>query len=143
MFVIVVKNTLFMVLVGARWADLFPACLAAQQPGDPPARLPHHLLHTVHSAGCRHGHGILWARTQYGMINSFLASKGFSVIPFLSRPSFQPSLIVIQCCRRQLDRDLPGCAGCPRTLHEAATVDGANLGALPNITILCVLPFCS
>jgi len=72
----------------------------------------------------------LWMyNTQFGLINGFLASHGMKVIPWLSSPSLaKPSLIIVQCWANgsAIVIFLAALQDVPRTLYEAATVDGAG-----------------
>lgn len=135
MFVLVVKNTMYMVLVGVP-AGLVTAFLLASLLNNRVLFRP--LFRTIFfipSIVPAVATAMVWLwvlNTQYGMINSFLASKGLSVIPFLSRPSLaKPSLIVIQCWAggSAIVIFLAALQDVPRTLYEAATVDGANAWA--------------
>jgi len=67
--------------------------------------------------------------TQYGAINGALKSLGFSTIPFLSNPTLaKPSLIVIFIWAQgaAVVIFLAALQDVPRTLYEAAELDGAN-----------------
>ena len=72
----------------------------------------------------------LWIyNTQFGLINGFLASRGMKVIPWLSSPMLaKPSLIIVQCWAEgsAIVIFLAALQDVPRSLYEAATVDGAN-----------------
>jgi multiple sugar transport system permease protein len=72
----------------------------------------------------------LWVyNTHYGVINSFLASHGMQVIPWLSKPSLaKPSLIIIQAWAQgsAIVIFLAALQDVPRSLYDAAVVDGAN-----------------
>jgi len=72
----------------------------------------------------------LWVyNTQYGVINSFLASHGWRVIPWLSDPKLaKPSLIIIGAWAQgtAIVIFLAALQDVPRQLYEAALVDGAN-----------------
>ena len=72
----------------------------------------------------------LWIyNTQWGMINTFLASQGLPIIPFLSDPNLaKPSLIIINCWAQggSIVIFLAALQDVPRTLYEAALVDGAG-----------------
>ena len=66
---------------------------------------------------------------QYGAINAVLTSLGFSAIPFLSNPSLaKPSLVVVSMWTQgaAVVIFLAALQDVPRSLYEAATVDGAN-----------------
>jgi multiple sugar transport system permease protein len=146
MFVIVVKNTLFMVLVGVPAGLVTSFLLASLLNNRVILRPVFRTIFFIPSIVPAVATAMVWLwvlNTQYGMINSFLASKGFSVIPFLSRPSLaKPSLIVIQCwaAGSSIVIFLAALQDVPRTLYEAATVDGANAWErFRNITI----PMCT
>jgi multiple sugar transport system permease protein len=86
----------------------------------------------------------LWIfNSQYGVINSLLAALGFSAIPFLSSQALvKPSLIVIHCWASggTMVIFLAALQDVPRSLYEAASVDGANaLQRFVKITI----PMCT
>jgi multiple sugar transport system permease protein len=81
---------------------------------------------------------------QYGAINSTLQSMGFPIIPFLSSPDLvKPSLVVIHMWSQgaAMVIFLATLQDVPRSLYEAATVDGANaLHRLWHVTIPMVSP---
>lgn len=67
--------------------------------------------------------------TQFGLINSLLQGLGLSVIPFLSSPALaKPSLIMIYMWAQgnAMVIFLATLQDVPRTLYEAAELDGAN-----------------
>lgn len=67
--------------------------------------------------------------TQYGAINATLAGWGFKTIPFISNPTLaKPSLILIHIWAQgnAIVIFLATLQDVPRTLYEAAIVDGAN-----------------
>ena len=72
----------------------------------------------------------LWIyNTHYGIIDSFLASQGLQVIPWLSSPQWaKPSLIIISCWAQgnAIVIFLAALQDVPRSLYDAALVDGAN-----------------
>jgi len=80
---------------------------------------------------------------QYGAINSTLQSMGLATIPFLSNPTLaKPSLILIHMWTQgnAMVIFLATLQEVPRSLYEAATMDGANaLRRLWHITI----PMCT
>jgi multiple sugar transport system permease protein len=66
---------------------------------------------------------------QYGVINNFLRALGQPIIPFLSNPTLaKPSLIVISLWAQgtAVVIFLAALQDVPRSLYEAAIVDGAN-----------------
>ncbi len=81
---------------------------------------------------------------QYGAINGILRSFGFPIIPFLSSPGWaKPSLIVVAVWAQgaAVVIFLAALQDVPRSLYEAATVDGANLWhKFLNITIPLTSP---
>ena len=72
----------------------------------------------------------LWIyNTHYGVIDSFLASQGMKVIPWLSSMVWaKPSLIIISCWAQgsAIVIFLAALQDVPRSLYDAALVDGAN-----------------
>jgi len=72
----------------------------------------------------------LWIfNAQFGVINSILISWGRQSIPFLSSQGLvKPSLIIIHCwaCGTTMLIFLAALQDVPRSLYEAADVDGAN-----------------
>jgi multiple sugar transport system permease protein len=72
----------------------------------------------------------LWIyNTQYGLINGILIGLGLEAIPWLSSPALaKPSLVVIQVWAQgtAIIIFLAALQDVPRTLYEAARVDGAN-----------------
>ncbi|MDI7277211.1 MAG: sugar ABC transporter permease [Anaerolineae bacterium] len=75
---------------------------------------------------------MVWAfllNVQYGAINATLRGMGLPTIPFLSKPEMaKPSLILINMWAQgsAIVIFLASLQDVPRTLYEAATVDGAN-----------------
>lgn len=66
---------------------------------------------------------------QYGAVNGLLQAWGFSAIPFLSSPDLtKPSLIMVAiwATGNAVVVFLAGLQDVPRSLYEAAVVDGAN-----------------
>jgi multiple sugar transport system permease protein len=66
---------------------------------------------------------------QYGAINAILVSLGIKAIPFLSNPILaKPSLVVVSMWTQgaAVVIFLAALQDVPRSLYEAATVDGAN-----------------
>lgn len=67
--------------------------------------------------------------TQYGAINGFLQGWGFPIIPFLANPAYvKPSLVLIHMWSQgsAMVIFLATLQDVPRTLYEAAEIDGAN-----------------
>ncbi len=81
---------------------------------------------------------------QYGAVNSTLQFLGFPVVPFLSNPDIvKPTLVLIHMWSQgaAMVIFLATLQDVPRTLYEAATMDGANaLRRLWHITIPMVSP---
>lgn len=81
---------------------------------------------------------------QYGAINGMLQSWGLPIIPFLSNPSLvKPSLVVIHMWAQggAMVIFLATLQDVPRSLYEAALVDGANAWQrMWNVTIPMVSP---
>ncbi len=75
---------------------------------------------------------MVWAfllNVQYGAINATLRGFGFPTIPFLSKPDLaKPTLILIHMWAQgsAIVIFLASLQDVPRSLYEAATVDGAN-----------------
>ena len=66
---------------------------------------------------------------RYGLINSVLKSWGLATIPWLSSPALaKPSLVIIHCWAQgtAIVIFLAALQDVPRTLYDAAVVDGAN-----------------
>ncbi len=67
--------------------------------------------------------------TQYGAINGLLQGWGFPIIPFLANPAYvKPSLVLIHMWSQgsAMVIFLATLQDVPRTLYEAAEIDGAN-----------------
>jgi len=81
---------------------------------------------------------------QYGAVNSTLQFLGFPVVPFLSNPDIvKPTLVLIHMWSQgaAMVIFLATLQDVPRTLYEAATMDGASaLRRLWHITIPMVSP---
>lgn len=81
---------------------------------------------------------------QYGAINAVLTSLGLSAIPFLSNPTLaKPSLVVVSMWTQgaAVVIFLAALQEVPRSLYEAATVDGANnIQKFWNVTIPITTP---
>jgi len=81
---------------------------------------------------------------QYGAINSTLQALGFPTVPFLSSPDLvKPTLVLIHMWAQgaAMVIFLATLQDVPRSLYEAATVDGANaLRRLWHVTIPMVSP---
>ena len=81
---------------------------------------------------------------QYGAVNAILSSIGFGTIPFLSSPTLaKPSLVVVSMWTQgaAVVIFLAALQEVPRSLYEAATVDGANAWQkFRNVTIPMTTP---
>lgn len=81
---------------------------------------------------------------QYGAVNATLQSLGLPVVPFLSNPDYiKPTLVVIHMWAQgaAMVIFLATLQDVPRSLYEAAIVDGANaLRRLWHVTIPMVSP---
>jgi len=81
---------------------------------------------------------------QYGAVNGILRSIGLPVIPFLSNPTWaKPSLILVAIWAQgaAVVIFLAALQDVPRSLYEAATVDGANTWhKFRNVTIPLTSP---
>ena len=81
---------------------------------------------------------------QYGAINGVLRYFGFPIIPFLSNPGWaKPSLILVAIWAQgaAVVIFLAALQDVPRSLYEAATVDGANIWhKFRNVTIPLTSP---
>ena len=132
MFSIVVKNTLYMVIVGVPTTLVVAFLLASLLNNDVVARPVFRTIFYIPSIVPAVATAMVWLwiyNTQWGMINSTLASLGLRIIPFLSDPALaKPSLIIIACWAQggSIVIFLAALQDVPRTLYEAAYVDGAN-----------------
>lgn len=81
---------------------------------------------------------------QYGAVNAILSSLGVQAIPFLSSPTLaKPSLVVVSMWTQgaAVVIFLAALQEVPRSLYEAATVDGANAWQkFRNVTIPMTTP---
>lgn len=81
---------------------------------------------------------------QYGAVNGFLRFFDFPVIPFLSNPSYaKPSLVLVSAWAQgaAVVIFLAALQDVPKSLYEAATVDGAGWWAkFRNVTIPLTTP---
>jgi multiple sugar transport system permease protein len=86
---------------------------------------------------------LLLLNIQYGAVNGILRALHLPAVPFLSNPSLsKPTLILIAAwaCGGSVVIFLASLQDVPRSLYEAATVDGANaVQKFFNVTI----PMCS
>jgi multiple sugar transport system permease protein len=132
MFVIVIRNTLFMVIVGVPIALVVAFLLASLLNNPVRLRPVFRTIFFIPSIVPAVATAMVWLwiyNTQWGMINTFLASQGLPIIPFLSDPNLaKPSLIIINCWAQggSIVIFLAALQDVPRTLYEAALVDGAG-----------------
>lgn len=132
LFGVVVKNTLYMVIVGVPTALVIAFLLAALLNNRIIARPLFRTIFFIPSIVPAVAVAMVWVwiyNTQWGMINSTLASWGLQAIPFLSDPSLaKPSLIIINCWAQggSIVIFLAALQDVPRSLYEAALVDGAS-----------------
>lgn len=131
-FWIVVGNTLFLVFIGVP-AGLLTAFLLAtllnrNMRGRPIFRTIFFIPALVPAVASAE----VWRwvyNTNFGVINSLLKSMGFAVIPFLSSMTLaKPSLILIHMWAQgtAIVIFLAALQDVPRSLYDAALVDGAN-----------------
>jgi multiple sugar transport system permease protein len=131
-FQLVIKNTLFMVVVGVplalATAFLLASLLNNRIKGRPVFRtiffMPTLMPAVVVAEVWR------WVyNTNWGLVNSLLKGWGRPVIPFLSSQALaKPSLVLIQCWSTgtAMMIFLAALQDVPRSLYDAAVVDGAN-----------------
>ena len=132
LFGTVIRNTLYMVIVGVPIALVAAFLLASLLNNKILGRPFFRTIFFVPSIVPAVAVAMVWLwiyNTQWGMINSTLASWGLLAIPFLSDPSLaKPSLIIISCWAQggSIVIFLAALQDVPRSLYEAALVDGAS-----------------
>ncbi|MHB0874523.1 MAG: carbohydrate ABC transporter permease [Anaerolineae bacterium] len=132
LFGVVIKNTLYMVIVGVPIALVVAFLLAGLLNNRILARPLFRTIFFIPSIVPAVAVAMVWVwiyNTQWGMINSTLASWGLRAIPFLSDPALaKPSLIIINCWAQggSIVIFLAALQDVPRSLYEAALVDGAS-----------------
>jgi multiple sugar transport system permease protein len=131
-FQLVIRNTLFMVIIGVPLALTTAFLLAALLNNKMKARpvfrtiffMPTLLPAVVTAEVWR------WVfNTNWGLVNSLMKGWGQPVIPFLSSESMaKPSLVIIQCWSTgtAMMIFLAALQDVPRSLYDASVVDGAN-----------------
>jgi multiple sugar transport system permease protein len=87
----------------------------------------------------------LWIfNTQYGLINGMLIGLGMKAIPWISSPTLaKPSLVIVQVWAQgtAIIIFLAALQDVPRSLYEAALVDGANtLQRFRHVTVTMTTP---
>ena len=131
-FWIVIRNTFYYVLlgvpIGAGVAFLIANLLNTDIKGRATFRSIIYIP-TIVPAVCTATVWLFLLNTQYGAINGLLKSFEWPTIPFLSNPSLsKPTLILIYIWAQgsAVVVYLAALQDVPRSLYEAATVDGAN-----------------
>ena len=128
----VVSNTFYYVLIGVPLGAAVAFLLANLLNSDIKGKAFYRSIIYIPSiipATCT---AIVWLfllNTQYGAINGVLKALEWPTIPFLSNPSLaKPTLILIHIWAQgaAVVTYLAALQEVPRTLYEAATVDGAN-----------------
>jgi multiple sugar transport system permease protein len=131
-FWVVVSNTFYYVLIGVPLGAAVAFLLANLLNSDVKGKAFYRSIIYIPSiipATCT---AIVWLfllNTQYGAINGVLKALEWPTIPFLSNPSLsKPTLILIYIWAQgaAVVTYLAALQEVPRTLYEAATVDGAN-----------------
>jgi multiple sugar transport system permease protein len=131
-FRITVRNTFYFVLIGVPVGLVVAFLLANLLNTDIRFRPLFRTIFFIPSIVPAVASAMVWLwvyNTHYGVINSFLASQGMQVIPWLSKPSLaKPSLIIIQAWGQgsAIVIFLAALQDVPRSLYDAALVDGAN-----------------
>jgi multiple sugar transport system permease protein len=132
LFRVVLGNTLYFVLVGVPAAFVTAFLLANLLNTDIWARSVYRTIFYLPAITPAVASVMVWLwiyNTQYGLINSFLAANGRQVIPWLSSPALaKPALIIVQCWAQgtAIVIFLAALQDVPRSLYDAALVDGAN-----------------
>ena len=145
-FRVVIGNTLYLVVIGVPTgivvAFLLGSLLNNEMKARPIVRTIFFLPTLVPAVASAE----VWRwvyNARYGLINSVLKSMGLTVIPFLSSVQWaKPSLIVIHCWGQgtAMVIFLAALQDVPRSLYDAALVDGANaLQRFRHVTI----PMCT
>jgi multiple sugar transport system permease protein len=125
-------NTIYMVVLGVPAALITAFLLASLLNNDMKARRLFRLIFFLPSLVPAVVTAEVWRwvyNTNWGVINSALKAMGQPVIPFLSSESLaKPSLILISCWAAggSMIIFLAALQDVPRSLYDAAKVDGAN-----------------
>jgi len=131
-FRVALANTLYFVLVGVPAGFVSAVLLANLLNGRMWGRSVFRTIFFLPSITPAVASVMVWLwiyNTQFGLVNGFLAAHGLQVIPWLSSPALaKPSLIVVQCWAggSAIVIFLAALQDVPRSLYEAALVDGAN-----------------
>ncbi|MCC6457320.1 MAG: sugar ABC transporter permease [Caldilineaceae bacterium] len=131
-FVTVVYNTLFYVMLGVPLGVSSAFLMATLLNNDIRGRSVFRTIFFFPAIVPAVVTAMVWQfllHTQYGAINATLASWGMKVIPFISSPELaKPSLILIYIWAQgnAIVIFLATLQDVPRSLYEAAIVDGAN-----------------
>lgn len=128
----VLYNTLYFVLVGVPMTMATAFALALLLNTDVKFRSVFRTLFYIPSVVPAVASAMIWLfifNVQYGVVNALLASLGLPAIPFLSSQALvKPSLILISCWASGTTMVifLAALQDVPRSLYDAATVDGAG-----------------
>ena len=131
-FWLVIRNTLFMVLVGVPVALITAFLLASLLNNKMKARPVFRTIFFMPTLMPAVVVAEVWRwlyNTNWGLVNSILRAWSRPVIPFLSSETLaKPSLVVIQCWSTgtAMIIFLAALQDVPRALYDAALVDGAN-----------------
>jgi multiple sugar transport system permease protein len=132
LFQVTLTNTLYMVVVGVPAAVVVAYLLANLLNTEVRFRSVFRTIFFIPSIVPIVATAMVWLwmyNPRYGAINAFLASRGLQAIPWLSNPVLaKPSLIIIQCWGQgsAIVIFLAALQDVPRSLYDAALVDGAN-----------------
>jgi multiple sugar transport system permease protein len=131
-FRLVLRNTLFMVFVGVPLALTTAFLLASLLNNKMKARPLFRTIFFMPTLVPAVVVAEVWRwvyNTNWGLVNSFMKAWGQPVIPFLSSEAWaKPSLVIIQCWSTgtAMIIFLAALQDVPRSLYDAAVVDGAN-----------------
>jgi ABC-type sugar transport system permease subunit len=131
-FWLVIRNTLFMVVVGVPLALITAFLLASLLNNKMRARPAFRTIFFMPTLMPAVVVAEVWRwlyNTNWGLVNSILRAWSQPVIPFLSSETLaKPSLVVIQCWSTgtAMMIFLAALQDVPRSLYDAALVDGAN-----------------
>jgi multiple sugar transport system permease protein len=132
LFGLVVRNTLFYVLLSAPLGIISAFLLASLLNTEIKGRSLFRAIFFIPAIVPAIVTAMVWSfllNVQYGAINATLRGLGLSTIPFISKPELaKPSLILIHMWAQgnAMVIFLASLQDIPRSLYEAATVDGAN-----------------
>jgi multiple sugar transport system permease protein len=131
-FRLVLRNTLFMVFIGVPAALVTAFLLASLLNNKMKARPVFRTIFFMPTLMPAVVVAEVWRwvyNTNWGLINSLMKAWGQPVIPFLSSMAWaKPSLVIIQCWSTgtAMIIFLAALQDVPRSLYDAAVVDGAN-----------------